>query len=442
VNNLLAYIDQASFLGLRALGHEPLCQCTWIYERAIDIDGVRRFHRNLGDGLLGRRIERSPLPFARDRWISSAGRDIDFATGAFGRADVSGWADERARLPLDPELGPPWHLGMLPLEDGGAALSLVVSHSVADGLGSCGAVADAAAGKTRDLGYPPPRSRTRTRAVLEDARQTARAMPELARALVAAVRLIRRNRADFASSVESAPRSLIGGDDRAVLVPAVTAYLPVADWDACAKSRGGTSNSLFAGLASRLSANMGRFRDDGMVSLSFPVSERTEADLRANALTSVVIAVDPAPTTTDLTDIRTKIKAALTALGNQPNEILGPLPLAPIVPKWFARKLTGMALGTADVPVGCSNVGELDPAVNRPDGSDADYFSLRLIEPGLRKSDLDRIGGQLFLASGRVYGKVFIAVAAHLVDRKNSKDSLRQLVRDTLADFGLTAVID
>lgn len=391
--------------------------------------------------MLGRRIERSPILFARDRWISSAGRDIDFATGAFRRADVSGWADDRARLPVDPELGPPWHLGILPLEGGGAALSLVVSHSVADGIGMCRAVADAVAGKTRNLGYPPPHSRNRTRAVFEDARQTARAMPEQARGLAAAVRLIRRNRADFASSVASAPRSRVT-DDRAVLVSAVTAHIPVAHRDASTKNLGGTSNSLFAGFASRLSAEVGRFRDDGMVTLSFPVSERTEADLRANALTSVVVAVDPEPATTDLTDIRTKIKAALTALGNQPNEILGPLPLAPMVPKWFARKLTGIALGTADVPIGCSNVGELDPAVNRPDGSDADYFSLRLIEPGLRKSDLDRMGGQLFLVSARVYEKVFIAVAAHLVDRKNSKDSLRQLVCDALAEFGLMAVIE
>ncbi|WP_264020301.1 acyl carrier protein, partial [Mycolicibacterium setense] len=58
----LAYLDQAAFLGLRA-GYGSLIQMIWIYDRAVDVEGLRRFHRNLGCGLLGRRIERSPLPF-------------------------------------------------------------------------------------------------------------------------------------------------------------------------------------------------------------------------------------------------------------------------------------------------------------------------------------------------------------------------------------------
>src|SRR3954469_6536330 len=62
VDSTLAYIDQGSFLGLRALGRGPLAQYAWIYERQVDLDGLRRFHHNLGRGLLGRRIERSPLP--------------------------------------------------------------------------------------------------------------------------------------------------------------------------------------------------------------------------------------------------------------------------------------------------------------------------------------------------------------------------------------------
>ena len=123
--------------------------------------GLRRFHRNLGCGLLGRRIERSPLPFARDRWVkAAASEDIDIAATPRRRADVSAWADERARLPIDPEWGPGWHLGVLPLEDGGTAVSLVASHTVVDAVGFGQAIADAAEGRTRDLGYPPAGSRT------------------------------------------------------------------------------------------------------------------------------------------------------------------------------------------------------------------------------------------------------------------------------------------
>ena len=40
VDNTLDYIDQASFLGLRALGHGPVIQFTWIYARDVDLDAV------------------------------------------------------------------------------------------------------------------------------------------------------------------------------------------------------------------------------------------------------------------------------------------------------------------------------------------------------------------------------------------------------------------
>ncbi|WP_423213044.1 type I polyketide synthase [Mycobacterium shinjukuense] len=119
VDNTLGYLDQAGFLALRAV-HGALMQVTWVYDRPVDIDGLRRFHRNLGRGMLGRRIERSPLPFARDRWVlAPESADLDIAAQPRPRAAVSAWADERARLPLDPEWGPAWHLGVLMLEDGG-----------------------------------------------------------------------------------------------------------------------------------------------------------------------------------------------------------------------------------------------------------------------------------------------------------------------------------
>ncbi len=356
---------------------------------------------------------------------------------------MSTWAYERAQLPVDPELGPSWHLGVLPLENNGTAVSLVVSHTVADGLGICLAIADAAEGRTRNLGYPPPRWRTRRRALLQDAWQTAQAVPELARALIAAVRLARRNRQDFASSVASAPLSrLAAGDDEAVVVPALTAYIDMAEWDIRAKHLGGKSNSLFAGFASRLGVRVGRVRDDGAVTLSFPVSERTEDDSRANALTSAVVTVDPTHAASDLGNIRVKIKQALVELAEKPNEMFGPLPLISMMPKRVARRLAGIALSTVDLRIGCSNIGDMDPAVNRPDGTDADYASLRLIEPGIKKNMLERLGGRLFLLSGRIHGKVFITIVAYLVGWENSKSELREVTLRTLAEFDLTAVID
>ena len=107
---------------------------------------------------------------------------------------MSAWADERARLPIDAERGPGWHLGMLPLEDGGAAVCLVASHTIVDAARIGQAIADAAEGRTPDLGYPPAGSRTRGQALREDIRLTVKELPAIGRALAAVARTARRDR--------------------------------------------------------------------------------------------------------------------------------------------------------------------------------------------------------------------------------------------------------
>ncbi|WP_241011028.1 hypothetical protein [Mycobacterium camsae] len=444
VDNRLAHMDQVSFLGVRALGYGTLAQVVWLYNRPVDIDALRRFHRNLGHGLLGRRIERSPLPFARDRWVLSRGpADIEIAPTPLPRREVNAWAYERACLPIDPEFGPGWHLGVVPVQDGGAAISLVTSHTLVDGLGVVEVIADAVEGRTRDLGYPVPGSRTRRRAVLEDARLTLASVPELARALAAGLRLARQGRREFASSIAGAPPApRTARDDRPVVVPTLVAYVDLAQWDACAARLGGTSNSLFAGFAATLGARMGRHAGDGTVALAFPVGQRVAGDTRANAMTFANITVDPARAASDLAEIRGKLKQVLTERAEHAYELLAPLPLAALTPMWAARRLVGVGLGTSALPVGCSNLGPLDPAVVRPDGADADYAYGRLIEPGISKRALDGMGGQLFVASGRTPGKVFISVVAYRPGRQNSPEALRELVSQAFAEFGLTAEID
>ncbi|WP_232065891.1 hypothetical protein [Mycobacterium heidelbergense] len=442
MDNRLAHMDQASFLGLRALGYGALVQFNWIYNRPADIDGLRRFHRNLSYGLLGRRVERSPLPFARDRWVVFRGpEDIEIVETPRPRADLEAWLHERARLPLDPEYGPGFHLGVLPLEDGGTAISLMTSHTLVDGLGILQAIADAASGNARDLGYPPPGSRTRGRALLQDGWQTVASAPELARAVAATVRIARHRRKDVAASMASAPPSPRGpGDDRPLVVPSLTAYVDAAEWDACAKSIGGNSFTLFAGFAGRLGARMGRVCR-GTVTLSFPISDRTEDDTRGNALVFPVVSVDPTHLSSDLGEVRLKFKQAFADLAEITEELLGPLPLTSLTPKWVARRAAGMGLGAAGLPIGCSNVGDMPPAVNRPDGTEADYTSGRLIEPGINRRALERMGGQLFVVSGRVHGKVFIAVNAYLAGRTNTQDALREDVSRTFDEFGVAVEI-
>lgn len=68
--NVIPYPDQALFLALRGAGQEAVMQGLWIYEHPVDLDGVKRLHRNLFGTLLARRIEPSALPFGRHRWVS------------------------------------------------------------------------------------------------------------------------------------------------------------------------------------------------------------------------------------------------------------------------------------------------------------------------------------------------------------------------------------
>ncbi len=133
------------------------------------------------------------------------------------------------------------------------------------------------------------------------------------------------------------------------MVPSLTAYVDVAQWDACAKGIGGNSFTLLAGFAGRLGVRMGRVCDDGTVTLSFPVSDRTEDDTR-DAVVFPTVSVDPSHLSSDLGEVRLKFKQAFADLAEITEELLGPLPLTSLTPKWLARRAAGMGLGAARLP--------------------------------------------------------------------------------------------
>ncbi|MGB2915325.1 MAG: hypothetical protein WBB83_01945, partial [Candidatus Microthrix parvicella] len=97
-----------------------------------------------------------------------------------------------------------------------------------------------------------------------------------------------------------------------------------------------------------------------------------------------------------------------------------------------------LAMGASALPVGCSNYGNLPAAVVRLDGRDSNDFWVRLIEPGQGPADLDRIGGQLYVLSGRALGNVFLSIVARPVGGGLDSDRLHRHVANTLAEFGLS----
>ncbi|MGE2721062.1 hypothetical protein [Mycolicibacterium celeriflavum] len=444
LDNCLALVDHGLFSGHRAAGLNLVIQVVWLYEHTVDLDGLRRFNDALGHGLLGRRIECSPLPFARHRWVSDRGRsDIDVADGVRPRSELSDWADERSQVPIDPERGPGWHLGVLPLADGATAVSLVLSHYVVDGIGLHQVVSDALLGNVADLGYPPPRSRPSRRAILEDVRQTVQELRGIGTAVVAALRLARRARRDAAESTASPPPvalRAVDGRDR-IVVPAVSIQIDLNEWRTRAKALGATGKTLITAFATKLAENLGRRRaEDGFVTLHLPMNGRTEGDTRANAMSIASVTVDPGPVTTDLGDLRAAIKQALTKLREEPDESLQLRSLVPFMPKRALKRMVDAGLADLDAPVLCSNLDEFDPIVYRPDGTEGEIILTRATAQGVTREWLDLTGGQMTLQSWRVAGgsKIYFTVNAYQPGVVDSKSALHELIAKTLAEFELS----
>jgi len=441
MSNVLDLYDQTYFSFERAAGVTCVLQCVWVYNRAIDIDGLHQFHHHLQRGRLSRRIERSPLRFGRHRWVSPSGQpDLEIAETPCAREGFDAWLAEQANTPLDVEHGPGWHLAALPFTDGGAGVSLVISHCLTDGVGLCEALSEAASGCHNPISWPAAGSRRRWQALREDARQTVRDIPGIGQAVIAAAQFARRHRgrAGSATPPVSKPHAPTAGADERVTLSTTTIFLDADEWDARAHSLGGTSNSLLAGLAARLAHRMGRVTTDGSATPSIPVNQRTADDTRANAITNVDITVDPALAATDLRQIRAATKQALIRHREVPDERWALLPLVPLLPQRLVRQLVGVATG-GTTNVVSSNLGVVNPAAHRPDGTDADYFVMKSLYPGVTTAIMRRTGGALALLSGRMHRQVFVSVLAYQPGRPNSNDVLWQDLSSVLRDFSLTA---
>lgn len=458
VSNVLDYMDEGFFRDFKAQGHATMIQFIWVYERDVDLTALRRFHRNLGFGLLGRCIERSPIPFGRSRWVAwEPPADFEIVKAARPRSELIEWTDEQAALPIDLEKGPPWRLAVQPLAEGGSAVSLLVAHAIADGVGLNNAVADAVNGVGKAIGYPSAHAQTRSHAVLSDLRQLLRDVPGMLKALVflplSAKAVPMRKRA----SAGTALTRRLGGSPPAVRVPitdldvanpqrgrlpSVTVLVDTEHWDEIAESLGGRSNSLFIGFSTKLCEILGWLDKDGLADIVIPVNERHPGDTRGNALTSASITVDPT-TATDLRAIRGAVKAALVRLAENRSRIMAPIALTPLLPVPLANRLQTVLQKSANVT--CSHFGDLDPAVNRPDGTDADMFYARhartpdMADPAL----LRRAGGIFFpIASGRLGGRLYASICYSDADGTTTVEQLVVAVRRALDEFGLRAFIE
>jgi hypothetical protein len=446
-DNVVPYTDQALLLALRGAGQDAAMQFIWIYEHPIDLDSVRRFHRDFGRGLLGRLVERSPLPFGRHRWVSAQGpqADLDIAEQPRPRAELYDWAHEQVELPLDPETGPAWRMGVQSFTDGTCAVGLVATHTVVDGGGFIAGTVATINGEGRDLDYPARRSRTRSRAVREDLRQLRTDLPEIGRTLMKAAKVATRRKGELVrpAAPVSAPRG--GGGDDLVMAAFATTLIDIDQWDSRAESLGGNHFSLVAGFAGKLAEHLGRTRaTDGAVTLMIPISERDDPEATGGNMVAIAnVSFDPGPVARDLSGARAAIKQGLAKVRQTPDEMVELLPLIPFLPKRAMGRIADMTFGfSADVPVSCSNLGDYPPDLIRLDGTAAEHFYFRGVDRNLSRDVLERRRGLLTVMSGRLAGKVIVPVISYLPDADNSRERLREVIAQTLAEFELSGVTE
>lgn len=438
----LEFLDQTALELLRATGRSQLMQCVWVYEHPVDVDGLARFHRNFYASVGGRLIERSPLPFGRPRWVRPLGPPppIICSERLRPRAELMAWADELAGLPIDPERGPGWHLVVQPFTDGSTAVSMLGSHIIGDGVGALLAIYEAITGNIRNVGYETPASRSTAKAVARDIWRAVRDLPLTGRtALKAAKMLTAKHREFFGASTASA-----AGDDYNVVVPSVVIYVDIAEWDAKAESLCGNSYSLLAGFAAKLAEHLDRRRADGAVTLMVAVNLRESLDDdRALAMNFANAVVDPTTVTECLTPTREVIRVAREKAKSDPDPAIELMALVPWLPQGAVKGIAELVFSYSDdLPVSCSNLGDLAPILARVDGTDAEYVFIRALDTNVTLRELQRSHGQLVVVSGRIGGKVSISVEAYQLGAENSKERLRGLAKQTLADFGLTGQID
>jgi hypothetical protein len=254
-------------------------------------------------------------------------------------------------------------------------------------------------------------------------------------------RIAIRRRRDLARAAALRATAGPSDGDHRVRVPVVTAFVDVGEWDARAAALGGTNYSLLAGLAAKLGAQMGRSRADGSVTLLIPISDRFEGDTRANAMPFATVTVDPTRVTHDLSAVRVAVRQAITLLRDVPDETSLILPLIQLVPDRVVPRLADVYLGTANLPVSCSHLGHVDPAVARPDGTEAEYVILRGLNQGVSRQSLEQARGQLSLVCGQIGDRMSVSVGAYRPGAPNTKVELRETVVHALAEFGLSGAM-
>src|SRR3982074_3533635 len=153
----LAWLDQLAYELFRVTRRSQLMQCLWLYDRDVDLAALAQTRERLAALSYNRLIEPSPLPWARPRWVKAGGTSILLEQGShpLPRSRLMPWANQRARAPIAPVIGPGGRMAIQPFDDGSTAVSIVGSHLLLDGMGALRVIEAAVNGTAFPSPYLP-----------------------------------------------------------------------------------------------------------------------------------------------------------------------------------------------------------------------------------------------------------------------------------------------
>lgn len=429
----LGDIDCVSARGHSALGGTLAIQAVWRYDRPVDMAGLADFHAALRNGRLGRVVVAAMIPAAGDRWSARAEfGPVEVTEVPIPRGELETWIAERGRAELHTFGGPAWRLAVTACDNGDSAVSLLASHTIADGRAFCDAIAEAVARKSADLDYKSDEF-GRMRLLSGDFRDSARRGRVLVQAVGLAVQMavVQRGEAKGKGRDEEDPNFHL---------PSVDATVPAPLWHAAARARGGSATTLAVAVTAAIATQIGRTEEQGRARVMMPVSTRTDQDRRANALASIDFEVDLRDgALTDLAPLRALIKEKLGAAAGQPAPPL--IPLAVALPRRLFAVLVRKVAADATVSV-CSNLGELDPAMLCVDGLPASTIRLGLVNQSLDSHTVvTERGGNLYVSLVESAGEMTLRVNGFHAPKLVDVEQLTELVQRVLAEYELSATL-
>lgn len=486
--NRVTYDDDVFLRTHRVLGLEVTSQMVWRFDAAPSAGQVETLHARLAAGPLSRLAQRGRLPLERATWRPTdvvepvrydGVLETESADGGSTAEERMAWVAEVARG-LDPEHGPPWRLAWVVLPDGGALVSLAVSHAVADGAAMAQAVVAAvegvALGQVPDPGacdgvvrrqpggavaspaheLLPQAARGMSRDISASVREVVGRLGAIASG---ASMMTRRASALLAPGSASSGRDAHANTQHESVRASSTGEPPVEEpvidvtrparvvafdidrdaWREAAESRGGSENSLFLAVVTAVTAH-GETRPDVVV----PVSNRTPGDLRSNDSSGVRVSLtSPVSERDDLRQIRRDTGTALRGRrdGTNPDALAPWKPLIQALPDAVVRRLVGDAPGPRCL---ASSMGEAPASLVALFGTPAEAVLMNAVtHPASHAaggaSARHHLGGAVsaWWSATPVTVTMTLAVTDDVI--APDVDALAQRVSDELSAWGLTS---